>query len=189
MFWLILGILLWFFGHGFKAQFPRIRENLNKLLGTEKAKGPFAIAILLSFALIIYGWRHADALASLYSTAEALNLIAGILIGFGVYLFIGSTANIRIRQWIRHPQLTGLCLWSIAHLLVNGEYRSLVLFGGLGLWSITMMLCINRRDGKYIAPIAGSIKDEIKPIIISLIVTMVLTLTHGFYSAASLMPG
>jgi len=188
MSWLISGVALWFIAHGFKALFPNTRKKMNEKLGEEKAKGPFALAIFMSFVLIIFGWRHSDPSAGLYQTAEYLDVISGLLITFSIYLFIGSTANIRIRRWIRHPQLTGLGLWSIGHLLTNGEYRSIVLFGGLGIWAVTMMLSINHRDGKHTPPKPGSAKDEIKPVVISLIVVAVLKLTHGFYTAESLIP-
>jgi uncharacterized membrane protein len=156
-------------------------------MGEEKSKGPFALSIFASLILIIYGWRHTDPNLVIYSPAIIMNTIAAILTAFGLYLFIASTAPVRIRQWVRHPQLTGLGLWAFAHLLSNGEVRSLILFGGLLLWSVTIMLRINKRDGAYEKPDIGTIKDEIKPIAITAVVFAVLTLTHGFYSAASLI--
>ena len=36
---------------------------------------------------------------------------------------------------MRHPQLTAVIVWAVAHLLVNGDLASIVLFGdhaGLG---------------------------------------------------------
>jgi uncharacterized membrane protein len=32
---------------------------------------------------------------------------------------------------VRHKQLTGVKAWAVAHLLVNGDLASILLFGGL----------------------------------------------------------
>ena len=39
-------------------------------------------------------------------------------------------------------------LWAIAHLLVNGDLASPVLFGGVLLWAVVEMMLINHREGK-----------------------------------------
>ena len=67
----------------------------------------------------------------------------------------------RVARWIcdacdaiaeahtRHPtRLIGLAtlLWAGAHLAVNSEARSLVLFGGIGLWALVSIVWISVRD-------------------------------------------
>ena len=48
-------------------------------------------------------------------------LVAVILLGMG-------SSKGKMRTWLRHPMLTGVLVWSVAHLLVNGDRPSLVLF-------------------------------------------------------------
>ena len=43
-------------------------------------------------------------------------------------------------------QLLGTLLWACAHLAVNSEARSLVLFGGIGLWALVSIIWISVRD-------------------------------------------
>jgi uncharacterized membrane protein len=45
---------------------------------------------------------------------------------------------------VRHPQLWGVRLWAIAHLLVNGSLADLILFGGLFVWAQVSVAMINR---------------------------------------------
>jgi uncharacterized membrane protein len=52
-----------------------------------------------------------------------------------------------VRRRIRHPQLTGVKIWTLAHLLVNGDLASIVLFGGLLGWAVIAVIGTNRRDG------------------------------------------
>lgn len=45
----------------------------------------------------------------------------------------------------RHPVLWGFLLWSGGHLIANGDLRSLILFGGLGLFSAAGFLMLDKR--------------------------------------------
>lgn len=45
----------------------------------------------------------------------------------------------------RHPVLWGFLFWSGGHLIANGDLRSLILFGGLGLFSAAGFLMLDRR--------------------------------------------
>jgi uncharacterized membrane protein len=45
----------------------------------------------------------------------------------------------------RHPLLWGLLLWSMSHVLANGDVVGVVLFGGLGLFSLQAMSAFDRR--------------------------------------------
>jgi len=187
MIWLTLGIILWIVAHGFKAIFPITRQKVNDKLGEEKAKAPFALGIFISFVLIIYGWRHADPTIAWYAPPEFLIAPGGLLILISIYLMASSTAGLRYRRWIRHPQLTAVAVWAGAHLLTNGEVRSVILFGGLALWSIMLMPFINRRDGAYEIPSLDSGKTEWKFILIAIVAFTILKLTHGFYTAQPLL--
>lgn len=60
-------------------------------------------------------------------------------------LFSGQGSN-HLRRWLVHPQLLGTLLWAVAHLLVNSEARSLVLFGGIGLWALVSIVWISVRE-------------------------------------------
>ena len=53
-----------------------------------------------------------------------------ILVPIALVLFAAANMPTRIRALVRHPMLLGLLLWAFAHLLANGEVRSVVLFGG-----------------------------------------------------------
>ena len=50
-----------------------------------------------------------------------------------------------ITSKIRHPQLTAVKAWAVAHLLVNGDIASFVLFGGLLAWAVVEVILINRQ--------------------------------------------
>ena len=79
---------------------------------------------------------------------------------------------------MRHPMLTGFLLWTIAHLLVNGDVPSFVLFGGLGLWAVAEMIVINRAEPDWTPPAKGSIAKDGMFLVASLVLLAVIGWVH-----------
>ena len=50
-----------------------------------------------------------------------------------------------IRAVLRHPMLLGVLLWAIAHLLSNGDLRSVVLFGAFAGYSVIDLISVLAR--------------------------------------------
>ena len=69
--------------------------------------------------------------------------VAVVLLVVGFLLFGAEKHPSRINSWVRHPQLSGLLVWSIAHLLVNGDSHSVALFGAMGVWAILEIIFIS----------------------------------------------
>ena len=74
--------------------------------------------------------------------------------------------------------LTGGILWAFAHLLVNGDLASILLFGVIGLWAGAQMLLINRSEGAWERPAAGSVRKDVKLAVISLVIYGVIVGVH-----------
>ncbi|MGB5440077.1 MAG: NnrU family protein, partial [Gammaproteobacteria bacterium] len=149
---LATGLLIWVVVHLFPSLLPKQRQKLISSIGDKAYQGIFALCILAGLLLMVFGWRSAiptpvyTPLAELREPAMLLVVIAFVL------LVAASFPSTRIKRVIRHPQLSGVLLWAIAHLLLNGDSRSLLLFPVLGVWSLVSMLTINRRDGIWIKP-------------------------------------
>ncbi len=151
MTWLVLGVLSWSAVHLFPCSATSARSRLIDRLGEQAYRGLFALAILVSIVVMALGWR-ASAPAIVYLPPAWGALAANVLVFIALVLFAASGVASNLKRLVRHPQLTGVLVWSGAHLLSNGEDRSLVLFGGLGLWAIVAITLINRRDGAWEKP-------------------------------------
>jgi len=103
-------------------------------------------------------------------------------------LFGAAHQPTRIKRVVRHPQLTGMLVWSVSHLLSNGDSRSLILFGGLGLWVLIEMLLINRRDGTWQKPHGPTPSIEARGIVISTVIFFVLVFLHPYFAGISPIP-
>lgn len=172
MIYIVLGLLLWTAAHVWKRAAPAHRAGVG-----DKGKGIVAIASLGAIVLMVIGYRCAEGVF-LWGRTPAMTGINNLLMLFAFYLFAASGAKTRITAWIRHPQLTAVIVWSVAHLLVNGDTPSILLFGGLAAWAVLEIILINGIEGARRPYHAVPIKKEITAIIATLVVFILTALIH-----------
>ena len=171
---LFLGLALWTAAHFYKRALPAQRAALG-----EKGKGFVALAIGLSILLMIFGYRMWDG-TFFWGRTSALTGINNLLMVAALYFVSPGPSKGAIFYKMRHPMLTGFSLWAIAHLLVNGDTPSLVLFGGLLVWALAEMVVINRAEPGWTPPQKGSIAKDAMFLVISLVLLAVIGLVHSW---------
>lgn len=186
MIMLVSGLLLFACVHFVPSLAPGLKSSWQGRLGEGGYKGTFSLLLLLSFGLMIYGWRSTQP-AGIYAPPADLRVVALVVIALGFIVMGASNRNSRLRLLIRHPQLTGLIMWSGGHLLLNGDQRSLVLFGGLGLWAIVEIFAINHREGVWIKEPPPSWGSEVVTLLIAVIVIAVFTFAHPWLSGVAIV--
>lgn len=169
---LIIGVLLWVAAHVWKRVAPAHRASFG-----DKGKGIVAAATILSVVLMVLGYRSADG-AVYWDRGNGLVWLNNVLMVLAFYLYAASGKGTRVTRLIRHPQLTGFTVWAVAHLLVNGDTASFILFGGLGAWALVQMALINRADGPRGAYHAPPIKSEIIALVATVVVVGVVMGIH-----------
>ncbi|MES9833887.1 MAG: NnrU family protein [Candidatus Thiodiazotropha sp. DIVDIV] len=185
---LIIGLVLWIGVHLFPSLAPNTRKALSGKLGEMPYQGLFSLCILSSVALIIIGWRN-SATSPVYDPMPTLGTIAIVLVVVGFILMAAANSpNTRVKRFIRHPQLTGVLLWAIAHLLTNGDSRSLLLFSALTFWSVVSMITINLRDGPWQKPQTYiPLYMDVIIIVIGVVLALVMVWFHEYLSGVSLV--
>jgi uncharacterized membrane protein len=171
--------VLWAAAHLFKSAAPGERAALGDRLGPGPARGLFAAAIGLGLLLMIVGYRSAPFVAVWTPPAWTVHL-NNLMMLIAVAVFGMGMSKGRARTWLRHPMLTGVTIWAAAHLLVNGDLASIVLFGGLGAWALASMAAINRRDGPWTPPAAGPASGDLRLAAITGVVVAVVTGGHAW---------
>jgi uncharacterized membrane protein len=171
MIWLILGVLLWSGAHLFKRVAPDARAAMG-----DKGKGLVALALLAAVVLMVIGYRGAEG-TYFYGRTPALVGINNLLMILSVYMFAVSGLQTKLAQYVRHPQLTGVKLWAVAHLLVNGDTPSFVLFGGILAWAVVEIILLNRQT-EWSKPGPAPMAKEIRAVIGTLVIYAGLVLIH-----------
>ncbi|MBT36921.1 MAG: NnrU family protein [Myxococcota bacterium] len=183
---LVIGVLFWSGLHLLPSAGISVRTILIERLGSAY-QGLFALGIISCVVLMVLGWRSAPPTV-VYTPPAWGSLAANVLVFLALLLFAASAMATNIKRIIRHPQLAGVATWGVAHLLGNGELRSLVLFGGLALWSVAAMVFINRRDGAREEPQPQPLSDEWKPLAAALVGFVVLYVVHPYISGVPATP-
>ncbi|MGI9484912.1 MAG: NnrU family protein [Geminicoccaceae bacterium] len=184
MIWLWLGVLAWSGIHALPALAPTFRTSLIDRLGAKGYQIGFALLIVGSVLLMILGWRSAVA-DIVYEPPGFGRHLAMLLMLVAFVLFGLSHGKSNLKRFIPHPQLTAMSVWAIAHLLANGDSRSVVLFGVLGIWALIEMLLIGRRDGVPIPPEPRPWSAEAKPVIIGVVMYVIFVFLHPYLFGVS----
>lgn len=174
---LIIGILLWVATHLFKRLMPDQRAALAAKLGEGKARGSIAGALLVSVVLMVIGYRAAE-FSPVYSPLPGMGHLNNLLMLGAVMLMGMGSSRGRLRSLLRHPMLTGVIVWAVAHLLVNGDVASVVLFGAMAVWAVAEMLVINATSDGWNRPEPGPASGDVRLVVISVFILAVIAGIH-----------
>lgn len=183
---LIIGVLLWSFVHLLTTVGRPIRQRVISQVGEKPWLGLFSLAIAASVVIMVMGWRSTPE-QYLYVLGGWARHLTMLLMLVAFVLFSISHTPSRIKRFVRHPQLTAMICWSVAHLLSNGTGRALVLFGGLGLWALLEILLINARDGHYEPPAPRPLPRELIGIVLAVVLMAIVMLLHRYISGIPLI--
>lgn len=171
---LTFGVLLWAAAHYFKRLMPDQRAAMG-----DAGKGLVTAGIVISLGLMIWGYRGAEFIPVWTPPAFMVHL-NNLLMILAVFLFGLSATTGRLRGKLRHPQLLAVKTWAVAHLLVNGDLASFILFGGLLIWAVVSVILINRAES-WTPPKPGTDpKKDVLLGVITLVAFVAITAVHAW---------
>ncbi len=174
MTWMVLGLALWWGAHLFKRLAPARRAAMG-----DAGKGLVTAGIVAGVVLMVIGYRGA-AQVDLWYPPAFLTHVNNLLMLLAVYLYAASGMKTRITAVIRHPQLTAVKTWAVAHLLVNGDLASLILFGGLLAWAVVEVIVINRAEPRGPLPAPAPVGKEIGAVVGAVVVLGAIGAVHSW---------
>lgn len=184
---LLVGVIVWTVAHLVPSVLVRLRDVMWHRLGMA-SRGLMAALILSGLFLIVTGWREAVPV-TVYDPPVWGRHLNMVLMYVAMLMFVVSRDHSRLRMWIGHPMLTGAILWAVGHLFANGDSRSVVLFGGIGLWAVVEIITITRRDGPAPAPsvLASPAREAMNPLAAAIVYAALLW-GHGYFTGMPLLP-
>lgn len=171
---LVLGVALWWAAHLFKRMAPDARAGLG-----DAGKALIAVALLISIGLMYVGYGQAQG-PVWWGRSPALVGINNLLMVLAFYFYAASGSKTWLARKVRHPQLAGFKTWAVAHLLVNGDLRSFVLFGGLLAWAVVSVILINRAQPQWTPPAPRPAYKEFVAIGATVVVVVIVMLIHNW---------
>jgi len=170
---LILGVALWWSAHLFK----RVMPERHAALGTS-VKGAVALTLVAAILLMIFGYRMTDYI-HVWSPPVFMIHINNLLMLIAIWMMSPAGTKGKLLNGMRHPMLGGFKLWAFAHLLVNGDLSSIVLFGGLLAWAVVEVIVINRAEPEWTPGEPGTYSKDAMFFVASIVLLGVIGYIHG----------
>ncbi|MCY3876405.1 MAG: NnrU family protein [Rhodobacteraceae bacterium] len=138
-----------------------LRPALVRRLGEQAYLTIYSVVSLLLLTWVIWALLAADRImlwsapAWSYEFAAVATFAGFILIGIGSIVPNPNSVAFRktgfdpdrpgVVGWVRHPLILGLALWGLAHVPANGDWPSVILFGGTALFGVIGVVSFERR--------------------------------------------
>ena len=175
---MILGLVLFFGVHTLTTQ-REVRARVIAFSGGGGYKIGYSLVSALGLVLIVWGFAHyrASGMWEIWTPPTALKHLTAALMLPAVILVVASYIRGRIYTRLKHPMLTGIKLWAVAHLLANGDLGSIILFGSFLGWAVFDRISLKHRadSGAPPIPVGGPSND-----LIAVAVGIVAYLALGF---------
>ncbi len=183
----ILGLAIFFAAHFWTTLARKGRENLIAKLGGGPYRGLYSLVSIAGFALIVIGWPNADATV-LYTTPAWMRYVAQLLMLLALIVLASAyLPKGKIAAAAKHPMLVSVKLWALAHLLVNGDVRSLILFGSFLAYAAIDRVAVKRRGEP--TPVAGPARNDAIAVAVGLAAWIAIYLVlHQYIGGVSLRP-
>jgi uncharacterized membrane protein len=148
MIYLVLGLLLFLGVHSVRIVADGWRAAQLQRLGEGPWKGIYSLLSLAGFGLIIWGFGQArQEPVVLWIAPVAMRHVAALLTLIAFVLFVSAyVPRNAIKSRLHHPMVLAVKVWAFAHLLANGTFADLVLFGAFLAWAVASYTAARKRD-------------------------------------------
>lgn len=172
---LVIGLIVFFAIHILSS--TPLRAPLVSRLGDLPFKGVYTLVSFIGLGLIIVGKANAP-FEPVWNALPALRPVTLPVMWLCFVLLPAAHMKGNIKRVTRHPMLWGILLWSLAHLAVNGDLASMLLFGSFAVYSVYAMLSQTRRGARLQAE-AVAVKYDLIVLAAGSVVFVALWQLHG----------
>jgi len=188
VFVLALGLVLTLGVHLF-ASLRGPRGRLVERIGADPYRGLHSLVAMLGLVLIVWGFIRYRAYAwdQVWAPPEHARDVTWTLMWFALVSLacVFAKSPGRIRGWLRHPLLASVTLWSLAHLVSNGDAGGMLLFGAFFVWSIYARIALERRGDHGAAPSAVFTRADAIELVVGSVLWAALAMLHPIFAGVA----
>jgi uncharacterized membrane protein len=140
---LVSGVIIFFGVHLFSAC-RGCRQHVVDRIGEQAYTGFYVGGSVVGFLLVVAGVPFAE-FVDVYEPPAWGRRVTVMLMPLAFVMLTALLLPTNIRRLTRHPMLWGFTIWSVAHLISNGDLASILLFGSFGAYSVFSRWSLNRR--------------------------------------------
>lgn len=182
---LIAGLVLFFASHVL-PMFPARRAALLSSWGEARYKGLFSAASGIGLVLIVIGYAYGDRGAQWFAPSPAARAAAPFAMIVVFILLAASNSPSHIRATLRHPMLIAVLIWSVVHLLANGDARGSILFGAFAAFAIIDLASVMQRGA--VKAFTPRLRADLISIVAGSAVALLVMTFHRFLFGPVVVP-
>jgi len=174
---LIVGLAIFHASHLFVAK-RDVRAAAIERLGTNGYRVAVSLVSVVGLALIVWGFAEyrATGWIDVWQPPLFMRHLVHLLMVLSTIALVAYFFPSHIRTWLKYPALVAIKVWALAHLLVNGDLGSILLFGSFLAWGVMARIAAKKRvEALPVAP-SGYLND-----VIVVVVGLVLYGVLSFY--------
>jgi uncharacterized membrane protein len=184
---LVAGLVL-FLGTHLVPTVPALRAALQGALGERRYRAAFSLVSAIALVAVVAGFAHTGEAgrARVFAPLPGAIAIAPYAMVASFVLFAAANLRGHIRHALGHPMLLGLLVWSLVHLLANGDRRGTVLFGAFLAYALVdLASAIARRAVKSFEPQA---KHDVIAVAGGTLVALAVMTLHRMLFGVAVVP-
>lgn len=109
--------------------------------------GLYSIVSGAGFVLMLWGYGLARPSENIYTPPDwGVHANMGLMLLALIMLMVAYGPRGYIKQFVKHPMLLAVILWSAGHLMANGEMNAVILFGSFLAFAIIDRIAVSGRD-------------------------------------------
>lgn len=183
---MILGLILFLGIHSTRLFAPHWRQGMIDKLGPYGWKGLYAVISIVGFVLLVWGYGQARMTMSWLWVPPVWTKHLAALLTIPAFILLAAAyvPGTKIKAKLGHPMVLATKTWAFAHLLSNGSWADIILFGSFLAWSVPLYVISRRRDrlAGVSYPAKGIARDGI-----AVVVGLVAWAAFAFYLHALLI--
>lgn len=177
MFLLIIGLILFLGLHLIRVVAPGLRAAMVARFGLNGWKGLYSVVALVAIALVAYGYSVAPVINVWFPPMGMNHLTVTLMLFATICIVAGFLPAGQIVAKTKHPMVLSIKIWAFAHLLSNGDLRSIVLFAAFLAWGVILRIALKRRERAgdvTVRPFAG-VKYDLYAVVLGVVVWAAIT--------------
>ena len=177
---LIAGLLVFLGIHTFTT-LRELRLAAIDKLGDSGYRIVYSVIAFVGLALIVYGYGayRAAGYIPVWESPRGMNHLAMLLMWIAFICVTAAYTPVgKIKTTLKHPMLVGVKTWALAHLLVNGDLGSMILFGAFLAWAVYDRISEKRRGADPAVMVAGFTSGDIMAIVIGTVLYGLMLWLH-----------
>ncbi len=184
MFSLIIGLLIFTMATSANIFFPRFRGRVVKTSGVFVWKKGIEILTFVGIFFMLGRYGEAKIMSWTLWSANIVTLYLALIINFiSIWLVVSAyTSQNIVKIKIANPVILGVTFWALAHIILDGDILSTILFVFLTFWTNMMSKFSTRMAGDIQSPGKRqhhSVKATASTLFLSLML-WIYTIREGF---------